>query len=97
MKPNLAKLGDGLDERPAVMVGDRKQTENRGILKPSWAFIETKIGSLHLSSSFTSMAPPSRLSVEILLHPTNPFEDLCWDHGFPKGHYHVMNLLTQFI
>jgi hypothetical protein len=63
----------------------------------SWAFIETKIGSFHLSSSFTSMAPPLRLSVEILFHPTNPFEDLCWDHGFPKGHYHVMNLLTQFI
>ena len=42
---NLAKLGDGLDESPTVMVGEtnktkqkRKLGKNRGILKPSWAF-----------------------------------------------------------
>lgn len=44
---NQAKLGDGLDESPTVMVGDRKQKKNRGknrgILKPSWAFVETNI------------------------------------------------------
>ena len=41
---NLAKLGDGHDESPAVMVGDynKKLGENRSILKPSWAFVETK-------------------------------------------------------
>jgi hypothetical protein len=42
---NLAKLHDGIDKSPTVMVGDRKQKQklgkNRGILKPSWAFIET--------------------------------------------------------
>ena len=36
----LAKLGDGLDESPTVMVGEKR--ENRVILKPSWAFVETK-------------------------------------------------------
>ena len=47
---NLAKLDDGLAESPTVMVGD-KQTKtttfgkNRGILKPSWAFVETNIKS----------------------------------------------------
>ena len=43
---NLAKLGDGLDESPTVMVGDNitKLGKNRVILKPSWAFVETKIG-----------------------------------------------------
>ena len=39
----LAKLED---ESPTVMVGDRKKNkktgEIRGILKPSWAFVETK-------------------------------------------------------
>jgi hypothetical protein len=47
---NLAKLDDGLAESPAVMVVDktrqkknRKTCENRGILKPSWAFVKTKI------------------------------------------------------
>ena len=35
---NLAKLGSGLDESPIVKVGEAK---NRGILKPSWAFVET--------------------------------------------------------
>jgi hypothetical protein len=43
---NIAKLGDGLDESPTVMVGDNNKTrqlgKNRGILKPSWAFVETK-------------------------------------------------------
>ena len=29
---NLAKLGDGLDESPTVMVGDKKLGKNRGIL-----------------------------------------------------------------
>ena len=43
--PNLAKLGDGLDESPTVMVGDKTRQQNKTtwrILKPSWAFIETK-------------------------------------------------------
>ena len=40
---NLAKLDDGLNESPTVMVGeDNKQLgKNRGILKQSWAFVET--------------------------------------------------------
>jgi hypothetical protein len=46
-KKNLAKLDDGLDESPTVMVGeDNKQKtifgKNRGILKHSWAFVKTK-------------------------------------------------------
>ena len=44
---NLAKLGDGPDESPTVMVGqqtkqNRNLGKNRGILKPSWAVVETK-------------------------------------------------------
>ena len=46
----LAKLDDGLAESPTVMVVDktkktqkRQPCENRGILKPSWAFVETNI------------------------------------------------------
>ena len=45
---NLAKLDDGLNESPTVMVIETKKTKetnngkNRGILKPSWAFVETK-------------------------------------------------------
>ena len=42
---NLAKLGDGLDESPTVMVGDKTKKQfgkNRDILKPRWAFVETK-------------------------------------------------------
>ena len=40
---NLSKLGDGIDESPFVMVGDKQKKlgENRGILKPSWAFVKT--------------------------------------------------------
>ena len=45
---NLAKIDDGLAESPTVMVGETnnktkttKIGENRCILKPSWAFIET--------------------------------------------------------
>ena len=40
---NLAKPDDGLDESPTVMVVETKQQpcKNRGILKPSWAFVET--------------------------------------------------------
>ena len=46
LKINLAKLGDGLNESPTVMVGDKKQKttvfgKNRGILKPSWTFVKT--------------------------------------------------------
>ena len=42
-RPNLAKLGDGLD---CYCYGWRQQnkkqlSKNRGILKPSWAFVET--------------------------------------------------------
>ena len=36
---HLAKLADGLDESPTVMVvetNNRKLGKNRGILKPSW-------------------------------------------------------------
>ena len=48
-KGNLAKLGDGLDESPTVMVGEaatiRQLGKNRGILNPSWAFVETNITS----------------------------------------------------
>ena len=49
----LAKLYDGLDESPTVMVRDKKQQtkklgKNRGIRKPSWAFVETiKINHTH--------------------------------------------------
>ena len=52
-KDNLAKLGYGLDESPTVKVGEKQQQnknqlgKNRGILKPSWAFVETKnVGDL---------------------------------------------------
>ena len=41
---DLDKLGSGLDESPTVMVVDnRKQKldKNKGILKRSWAFVET--------------------------------------------------------
>ena len=47
-KDNLAKLGYGLDESPTVKVGEKQQQnknqlgKNRGILKPIWAFVETK-------------------------------------------------------
>ena len=43
IKRILAKLDDGLDESPTVMVGEdiNKLGKNRGILKPSWAFVET--------------------------------------------------------
>jgi hypothetical protein len=37
---NLAKLDDGLNESPTVMVGEaasRQLSKNSGILKPSWA------------------------------------------------------------
>ena len=40
---NLAKPDDGLDESPTVMVGEattKNNSEKRGILKPSWAFVE---------------------------------------------------------
>ena len=40
---NLAKLDDGFDESPTVMVGEDTKQKNRGILKPSWAFVATKI------------------------------------------------------
>ena len=43
---NLAKLDDGLDESPTVMVGEdnnKQLGKNRGILKPSWAFVENNI------------------------------------------------------
>jgi hypothetical protein len=44
---NLAKLDVGLAESTTVMVVDKtkqkqkKTCKNRGILKPSWAFVET--------------------------------------------------------
>jgi hypothetical protein len=42
---NLAKLDDGLAVSPTVMVvetkNNKKLCKNRGILKPSWAFVET--------------------------------------------------------
>jgi hypothetical protein len=50
---NLAKLDDGLAESPTVIVVDKRQKrqkrqktifgKNRGILKPSWAFVETNM------------------------------------------------------
>ena len=46
---NLAKIDDGHADSPTVMVGDKQQNKtrqlgkDRGILKPSWAFVETKI------------------------------------------------------
>ena len=47
---HLAKLGDGPDESPTVMVRDKTKTKklgkNTGILKPSWAFVETKNAEL---------------------------------------------------
>ena len=38
------KIGDGLDESPTVMVGEKQQQlcKNRGILKPSQAFVKPK-------------------------------------------------------
>ena len=49
LKPreNLAKLDSGLGKSPTVMVGEAKNNnkklgKNRGILKPSWALVETK-------------------------------------------------------
>ena len=41
---NLAKLDDGLDESTTVMVVETKSKKlgkNRGIIKHSWAFVET--------------------------------------------------------
>ena len=35
---NLAKLGDGIDESPTVMVGDNN---NNTATKLDWAFVET--------------------------------------------------------
>ena len=44
-KMNLAKPDPDLDESPTVTVGEMTTTKqlgnNRGILKPSWAFVET--------------------------------------------------------
>jgi hypothetical protein len=44
---NLAKLDSGLYESPTVMVGETKYNKKIGknscILKPSWAFLETKM------------------------------------------------------
>jgi hypothetical protein len=45
---NLTKLDNGLAESPTVIVGEAKQNQkqlgkNRGILKPSWAFVVTNI------------------------------------------------------
>ena len=46
-KVNLAKLDDGLAESPTFYgcrqnkTKKKKPCENRGILKPSWAFVET--------------------------------------------------------
>ena len=39
IKYNLAKLDDGLDESPTVMV--RKENNRKGHTKPSWAFVKT--------------------------------------------------------
>ena len=44
-KRNHAKQGDGLDKSPTVMVEDNiktKRGKKRGILKSSWASVETK-------------------------------------------------------
>ena len=51
-RTNLAKLDNGLDGSPTVMVGEEEKKrrrnkrekigKNRGIIKPSWAFVETK-------------------------------------------------------
>jgi hypothetical protein len=47
MNKYLAKLDDCLAKSPTVMVVDKKTKnktifgKNRGILKPSWAFVET--------------------------------------------------------
>jgi hypothetical protein len=41
---NLAKLDNGLTNSPTVLVGEKEEDKlgkNRGILKPSWAFVET--------------------------------------------------------
>ena len=40
MKKN-SKILAKLDESPTVMVGEDNTQKNRGILKPSWAFVET--------------------------------------------------------
>ena len=45
-KKDLTQLDDGHDKSPTVMVGEAtnktKLGKNRGILKPSWAFVKTK-------------------------------------------------------
>ena len=50
---NLAKLDDGLNKSPTVMVGEAKHQKqlgkNRGILKPIWAIIETKRGEIEVN------------------------------------------------
>jgi hypothetical protein len=43
---NLARLYSGVYEIPTFMVGERKTNKigrNKGILKPNWFIIETKI------------------------------------------------------
>ena len=50
---NLANQDEGLDESPAVMVVETnkkaKLGKNRGILKPSWAFVETNTKTKHFN------------------------------------------------
>jgi hypothetical protein len=53
---NLAKLDDGLDESPTVMVIETKSKKsklgkNRGILKPSWTFVKTNSGPIRSACS----------------------------------------------
>ena len=66
---NLAKLDSGLDESPTVMVGEtnkkrKKLGENKGILKPSWAFVETNINiNDYLNSTILEqplLSPPAQ-------------------------------------
>ena len=40
---NQAKLGDGLNESPTVMVGETTTTAQLGKNKGTWAFVETNI------------------------------------------------------
>ena len=58
---NLAKLDDGLDESP-------KLGKNRGILKPSWAFVKTKILDMQHETLAESKWGPSYNIASVYLY-----------------------------
>ena len=71
----LAKLGDGPDESPTVMVGKQQTkqlSKNRRILKPSWAFVETNIFHMALAVHFLLLCPKPYHLCELLPSPGPP-------------------------